>query len=263
VLPSNNNSNTAEDWNFYFGRGGYGNQRRHASKANMLVFDLAARYSQCEHVEKRIFAKQEVYDKVIQNGGRFQTLKIDKSSKKETATEETDTDKIIAKIMQNFRDINKQQPLSQPHISLQQQQPQQTPIPTPPRRPKRRCIRPSIVEPPEFFNLAERSNNNGYTDEQNQPKEANHNNAFEEAANIVEPPKFESTFSALIMTDELTSDLPTTSQRDINHNLHMRVQRLENLVTMLMQQKNDEIEVMRAQKHDQEVEVLRTFPSKG
>ena len=86
---------------------------------------------------------------------------------------------------------------------------------------------------------------------------------FEEAANIVEPPKFETTFSALIMTDELTSDLPTTSQRDINHNLHMRVQRLENLVTMLMQQKNDEIEVMRAQKHDSEIEVLRTFPTKG
>jgi hypothetical protein len=64
--------------------------------------------------------------------------------------------------------------------------------------------------------------------------------AFEKMA--VEPPMLENSFSALIMTDEITSDLPRDSQESINQNLHNRVQRLENLVGMLMQQKNDEME---------------------
>jgi len=48
----------------------------------------------------------------------------------------------------------------------------------------------------------------------------------------LEPPQLENSFSALIMTDEITAD----------HVLLARVQRLENLVTMLMQQKNEEFE---------------------
>jgi len=64
--------------------------------------------------------------------------------------------------------------------------------------------------------------------------------AFEKMA--VEPPKLDNSFSALIMTDEITADLPRDSQESINQNLHNRVQRLENLVGMLMQQKNDEME---------------------
>ena len=57
-----------------------------------------------------------------------------------------------------------------------------------------------------------------------------------------EPPKLENSFSALIMADEITADLPTDSQKNINQSLHARVQRLENLVAMLMQQKNEELE---------------------
>mmetsp|Transcript_9458 Transcript_9458/g.20084 ORF Transcript_9458/g.20084 Transcript_9458/m.20084 type:complete len:299 (+) Transcript_9458:221-1117(+) len=58
----------------------------------------------------------------------------------------------------------------------------------------------------------------------------------------VEEPKLESSFSALIMADEITADLPTDSQKSINQNLHERVQRLENLVGMLMQQQNVDLE---------------------
>ena len=57
-----------------------------------------------------------------------------------------------------------------------------------------------------------------------------------------EPPKLENSFSALIMADEITADLPTDSQKNINQSLHARVQRLENLVAMLMQQKNEDLE---------------------
>jgi len=66
------------------------------------------------------------------------------------------------------------------------------------------------------------------------------NDAFETM--IVEPPKLENSFSALIMADEITADLPTDSQKSVNQNLHKRVQRLENLVSMLMQQQNEDLE---------------------
>lgn len=143
---------------------------------------------------------------------------------------------------------------------------------TPVSRPKRRCIRPSVIEPPIIeierdthrtvvntdkaipresstpINLGTRNTPGGvgesiqkaFNETSIRCHLAEADDAFEKMA--VEPPKLENSFSALIMTDEITADLPRDSQESINQNLHNRVQRLENLVGMLMQQKNDEME---------------------
>jgi hypothetical protein len=262
----------SEEWNFHFGRGGGGNQKRQVSKANILVKDLALRYSYCRQTEKRLFAKKEVYDNVIRNGGVFFNV-VNRKPVDITA----DADEVINRIMQGFRDINKHCRKS-PQLPLTSPKTRKSPLtkissptmPIPISRPKRRCIRPSIIEPPIIeserdarsrvvktdkaipsesstpINLGTRNTPGGI----GEPRQKSFNetgighlgtdDAFEKMA--VEPPKLENSFSALIMTDEITADLPRDSQQSINQNLHNRVQRLENLVAMLMQQKNDEME---------------------
>lgn len=204
-MPDSND----EEWNFYFGRGGAGNKKRQVSKANILVQNLALRYNYCIQSEKRLFAKKEVYDTVIRKGGAF--IYVEKN---ETHVDVTaDADEIITKIMQGFRDINKQCRKSHqlPSTSLKTKEAQsieRSSTSMSISRPKRRCIRPSIIEPPiiEY---------------------------------VREPLKLKSSFSAPIISDEIISDLPRDLQQCANQNLHIRIQRLETLAAMLMQQKNE------------------------
>ena len=87
------------------------------------------------------------------------------------------------------------------------------------------------------------SNNNTENETQNETKNnQDDEDAFDQM--VVQAPKLENSFSQWIMADEIKADLPTNSQKAINHNLHERVQRVENLVAMLMQQKNDEMELL-------------------
>jgi hypothetical protein len=204
-MPDSNN----EEWNFYFGRGGAGNKKRQVSKANILVQDLALRYSYCRQTEKRLFAKKEVYDTVIRKGGAFINVEKNKTHVDVTA----DADEVITKIMQGFRDINKQCRKSPqlPSTSLKTRKAQsikRSSASMSISRPKRRCIRPSVIEPPivEY---------------------------------VREPPKLKNSLSAPIMTDEITAELSRGSQQCTNQNLHIRIQHLENLAAMLMQQKNE------------------------
>lgn len=336
------------EWDFYFGRGGASNQKRQVSKANNLVQDLALQYSKIRQTEKRIFAKIEVYDVVLRNGGHF-LMPINK----ELVDVTNDEDEAVRRIMQNFRDINKtrstvgtntsdrttfaamkfgnnQEEKAMPPNATQKSKStsesiysakfgrkeiieQRTP------RPKRRCVRPSIIEPPIIQNAVGNSmvttgptavfdvtknklvatskrttpligscvpHANGYGYRGNDireismhPMSANlqgaqqpslettggtpgpclapansttprtthqpvdEDDAFDNKI-VVEPPRLENSFSQWIMTDEIRPNLPTDSQQSINLNLHSRVQRLENLVAMLMQQKNDEMELL-------------------
>jgi len=261
-MPNSSN----EVWNFCFGRGGGGNQKRKISKANMLMQDLAVRYGDCRQTEKRLFAKREVYDTVIRNGGKFYQV-FNKKSVDVTA----DSDEVINRIMQGFRDINKCCKISPPLplTSSKTRKPtlikRSSPV-IPTTRPKRRCIRRSIIEPPIIecvegarsvvmpskaipreISLGDKNSRGGVGESRQKtlfdetgicPLPTD--DAFEKM--VLEPPKFENSFSALIMTDEITADLPMDSQQSVNQNLHTRVQRLENLVAMLMQQKNDDME---------------------
>jgi len=274
-----------EDWNFYFGRGGNWNQRRQVSKANALVQDLALQYSHCRQTEKRIFVKTELYDTVIRNGGSFYLV-----VNKEAVDVTDDADETINRIMQLLRDINKihKTPSTQKSSqnvpkrlsgrrcvgsSLKTRKLSSTKRSSPTKtvsRPKRRCIRPSVIEPPiiecvrgalrvakndkavprvstaSVNNLGEGITPDGAGESEENSFDATGvlhlatNDLFDPLA--VEAPKLENSFSALIMADEITADLPMDSQQSINQNLHTRVQRLENLVAMLMQQKNDEME---------------------
>ena len=307
------------EWDFFFGRGGGSNQKRQLSKANGLVHDLAGRYSYCRQTEKRLFAKNEVYDTVIRNGGTFFLL-----ANKEFIDVTKDFDDTINRIMQSFRDINKScrtsaQTISTNNIhvnvntkkapSFKHKQPstilfptthtrdtnihnkslQYTSVRTKTKRvpsikksprPKRRCIRPSIIEPPviecvrDALRVVDTDKNipNGKTqrktlitiggeintlcddgESRNKFLEEERGSSIHQLAvdvddafdeRVVEPPKLDNSFSQLIMTDEIKAYLPTDSQQSVNLNLHSRVQRLENLVAMLMQQKNDEMELL-------------------
>jgi len=141
-------------------------------------------------------------------------------------------------------------------------------------RPKRRCLKPSIIEPPitecvkealrvvkmdktkprgnstKAKKVVERNVLGGDGGERIEKsfdgKYGHHALTYDDplARMAVEPPKLNDSFSALIMTDEITAVLPSDSQKSINENLHSRIQRLENLVAMLMQQKNDEMELL-------------------
>jgi hypothetical protein len=276
-----------EEWNFYFGRGGQSNKRRKVSKANNLLQKLALRYSKCRQSDKRVFALKEVYEVVIKNGGKFYQI-IDKKPVDVTKDEVES----IKKIMQGLRDVNKHcktAPLpprstrspSSPRKGKESspRKKKETPpiglkirkVPslkrtssiTPVRRPKRTCVKPSIVEAPiiecvrDALNVAktsggivgvvtgavkvdEKNASSGCGGARQESCGSENNDILDMMA--VEPPKLENSFSALIMADEITADLPTDSQKNINQSLHARVQRLENLVAMLMQQKNEELE---------------------
>lgn len=279
------------EWNFYFGRGGGSNQKRQESKATCLLHDLAVRYSYCRQTEKRLFAKNEVYDAVIRNGGTFFLV-----ANKEFIDVTKDFDDTINRIMQSFRDINKSCRTTARTVSAKfdarkvpsfkrnstilfpttrdtNNKSKRVPsIKKSPKRPKRRCIRPSIIEPPviDCVRDALRVVDTDKTTPNGKPHitigEMNilcdngesRNKSFEERGmcqvvvpaddafdeRIVQPPKLDNSFSQLIMTDEIKAHLPTDSQQSVNLNLHSRVQRLENLVAMLMQQKNDEMELL-------------------
>jgi hypothetical protein len=200
-MPNSND----EEWNFYFGRGGAGNKKRQVSKANILVQDLALRYSYCRQTEKRLFARKEVYDTVLRKGGAF--INVEKN---ETHVDVTaDADEVITKIMQGFRDINKQcRKLTSTSLKTEVQSIERSSTSMSVSRPKRRCIRPSIIEPPIIEYLRE-------------------------------PLKLKKSFSAPIISDEIISDPPRELQQRTNQNLHVRIQRLETLAAMLMQQKNE------------------------
>ena len=257
-------------WNFYFGRGAQSNSQRKISKVNNLLNELAPRYSTCRQTEKRIFVKNEVYDVIKKNGGKFyQTI-----DKKPVLTE--DEDDSISKIMQCLRDITKttrpsprcrqprkkEKPATCPKIGRAASHKRTSSI-IPARRSKRICVKQSTTKAPIVgcvsdalnctnksegsvslgsskvkVNEKKSSNGNGITRKKSCNSESN--DYLEILA--AEPPKLENSFSALIMADEITADLPTDSQININQSLHARVQRLENLVAMLMQQKNEELE---------------------
>ncbi len=366
-------------WDFYFGRGGASNQKRQVSKANNLVQSLAQRYSEVRQSEKRIFAKIEVYDMVVRNGGHF-LLPVNKD---ELVDVTNDEEEAVSRIMQNFRDINKIRstsivdPLDNTTtlvtkfgksskengtgaiLGTKKSKTTRTrrrsgstysakfgrreSIEQRPPRPKRRCIRPSIIEPPILENpvgdsmitarggpsttTTSRTSAVVFGDKNNSPPPATrrrtmpliagmngtshciphsnryHASMYPMSANlqgtqdpslmetaggtppaagdpclapantsyctthqppagddddddddnddafenkmVVEPPRLENSFSQWIMSDdEIRPDLPIDSQQSINLNLHSRVQRLENLVAMLMQQKNDEMELL-------------------
>ena len=326
------------EWDFYFGRGGASNHKRQVSKANNLVQDLALRYSKIRQTEKRIFAKIEVYDVVLRNGGHF-LMPVNK----ELVDVTNDEEEAVSRIMQNFRDINKirstvgtntsdrttaapikfgnnQEEKAIPPNATQKSKStsgsiysakfgrKEIVIEHRPPRPKRRCLRPSIIEPPIIQNAVGNSmvttgltavfdvtkhksvaaskrttpmigncvpHANGYGYRGNDSREVSmhqisanlegaqqpslettggapgttqqpaddEDDAFDNKI-VVEPPRLENSFSQWIMSDEIRPDLPTDSQQSINLNLHSRVQRLENLVAMLMQQTNDEMELL-------------------
>lgn len=261
-----------EDWNFYFGRGGDSNKKRKVSKANDLLTKLAHRYYKCSQSEKRIFAKKEVFDTVIKNGGKFLNM-----VNKEPVDVTSDVDESIKKIMQHFRDLIKLSktsvPTPDPVLVSYSQKTKRTPRTTtmasslimPPPRPKRLCVKPSVVEVPTIQCVrqalksakTEQASVDRYRNTsvkasiltvggkgpaqsplgQKSPLRFAPSDVFETLP--VEPPKLEESFSALIMADEMTAELPTDSQKNVNQNLHERVQRLENLVGMLMQQKDE------------------------
>mmetsp|Transcript_13698 Transcript_13698/g.34451 ORF Transcript_13698/g.34451 Transcript_13698/m.34451 type:complete len:204 (-) Transcript_13698:11-622(-) len=148
------------EWDFYFGRGGGSNKKRQVSKANILVHDLAFRYSYCSQTEKRLFAKNEVYDTVVKNGGTFFLV-----ANKEIIDVTKDFDDTISRIMQSFRDINKSRRATSQTLSTNVEAKKVTnnksmqstslntkrvPSLKKSSRPKRRCIRPSVIEPPEI-----------------------------------------------------------------------------------------------------------------
>jgi len=280
MMMNNNILNNNDEWNFYFGRGAENNKARKTSRANNLIQELAPLYidPRTRSSDKQTFAKQKVYDVVVNNGGRF--IEKDKN---------ITADKVacIKKIMQGLRDCNKvvnkqckPLPPSPPKSLLKKTRDEsrvkKTPsncleiinVPSlkrtssiiPVRCQKRACVKLPIVEAPiiecvrDALNVAKISGENQADtvniDEKKAPsgirvaREEKCDNENKDILEIMalEPPQLENSFSALIMTDEITADLPTGSLEEYKQSVHARVQRLENLVAMLMQQKNEEFE---------------------
>nr|QQP23548.1 mating-type related plus 3 [Pseudo-nitzschia multistriata] len=273
------NDESNKEWTYYFGRGGACNQQRKQSKVVGLLQKLALRYNQCHREEKRLFAKCEVYNIVLEKGGSFFEI-TNKIAVDVTADEMKST----TKIMQVFRDINKRNKKSKGSAKAKKKpsftsrtkknKPSFCTLQTTRAResrttkmkiktqPKRRCVKPSIIEAPimncvrDALLMASAKSQSLPDTRTNKPglgtpvrgngselkrliAESNHrfstnNETFDLMA--VEPPQLENSFSALIMADEVTTELPTDSQMSVNLHLHKRVQRLENLVGMLMQQ---------------------------
>lgn len=239
------------EWDFYFGRGGGSNKKRQISKANRLVQSLALRYSNCRQTEKRLFARNEVYDTVVQNGGRF-LLFVNKKYIDVTR----DEDEAIKKIMQSFRDVNKVtqvgerfvDPTIQPKFKQQQRVAKAETIEIITGRPKRRCIRPSAIEQPIVNSVVDALQVIMNDTTSNLPIDSQHSInrnlclRAQRLEKIIESVRREHPlFCRKAMADETKLSLSEDSQQSINQNLHSRLQRLESLVTSLLGGQNGDI----------------------